>query len=115
MSSFLTFVFFVTLIHINKILFNVFLGLSFLVLLLFFPSETVYGEIDINFAAATYYTSLDETLSYMKQLSLSLFFILFLMFIMTIFLMGLMFKIFNKKIIFIIFIFFLIFQFITYF
>lgn len=100
-STFLTFVFFVTLIHINKILFNVFLGLSFLVLLLFFPSETVYGEIDINFAAATYYTSLDETLSYMKQLSLSLFFILFLMLILTIIIMGLKFKIINKKIVFI--------------
>src|SRR5690625_7379219 len=100
-STFLTFVVFVTLIHINKILFNVFLGLSFLVLLLFFPSETVYGEIDINFAAATYYTSLDETLSYMKQLSLSLFFILFLMLILTIIIMGLKFKIINKKIVFI--------------
>lgn len=99
-SIFLTFVFFVTLIHLNKIFFKVFIGFSYLVLLLFFPSESVYGEIDINFAAAAYYTNFDESFSYIKQLNSFIFIKLFLMMALTFFLIKLKFETFNKKIVF---------------
>lgn len=94
---FSTFFFYIVLLNLNKIIFKIFIIISFLISTFIYSTYVVYGEPDFNYVTALVYTNSSESISYIKSIPTKVYVYLSIFLLFTILILTLNQKKINKK------------------